>query len=78
MPIPDPPSLWTVRLSIRTEPDDTWDPHGRYMVAVNMTPGRAYGTDWSCAGGARLVPRPRHVTGGSSATRRDHREDWQH
>ena len=75
MPVPDPPSLRTVRLSnsIRTEPEDTWDPHGR-RHPVNMTPGRAYGTD-SCAGGARL---PRHVAGGSSATRRDHRDDWQH
>ena len=29
MPVPDPPHLRTVRLSIRTEPEDTWDPHGR-------------------------------------------------
>ena len=29
VPVPDPPHLRTVRLSIRTEPADTWDPHGR-------------------------------------------------
>ena len=29
MPVPDPPNLQTVRQSIRTEPEDAWDPHGR-------------------------------------------------
>ena len=28
-PVPDPPNLQTVRQSIRTEPEDAWDPHGR-------------------------------------------------
>ena len=71
MPVPDPPHLRTVRLSIRTEPEDTWDPH---MVAVNMTHVVAR----TAPTRVQVARACRGVTGGSSATRRDHRDDWQH
>ena len=40
MPVPDPPHLRTVRLSIRTEPEDTWDPHGRRQYDSRSAPTR--------------------------------------
>ena len=49
MPVPDPPHLRTVRLNIRTEPEDTWDPHGRRQYDSRLrVRHRLY------AGGARL------------------------
>ena len=72
MPVLDPPHLRTVRLSIRTEPEDTWNPHGRRQYDSRSRV--YYGTDSrvqvarACRGTSQ---------GGSSATRRDHRDDWQ-